>query len=67
MEDRVTELEIKVAHLDQTLLELSDALVKQQGYIERLEAGFKSLKEQLDSSGSGAESGDPAAEKPPHY
>ena len=67
MDERVTELEIKVAHLEHTLGELNDALVRQQGYIDQLERQVEGLKERLQSEGGAEPSGDPADEKPPHY
>ncbi len=67
MNDRVTELEIKVAHLEADLNDLNDALIRQDAVLEALDAQIERLQDRLDSAGGLAEDTDPAAEKPPHY
>ena len=67
MEDRVTELEIKVAHMEDYLDALNNSLIRQQAHIEALEARIEVLNDRLRASAglqvdTGAE-----AEKPPHY
>ena len=62
---RLEALEIKVAHLEQALQELSDVLYRHQRAIDALEGRHASLLERLEGA-----SGPPAAaefEIPPHY
>ena len=63
----MTDIEIKLAHLDQSVAELSDVLYAQQKLIDKLEANYKLLKERLDASADGADRADSQDEKPPHY
>ncbi len=67
MNDRVTELEIKVAHLEADLNALNDALIRQDAVLEALDAQIERLQDRLDSAGDLPEDTDPEAEKPPHY
>ena len=67
MQDQITELEIKVAHLEQALNELSDVMYRQQGQIERLEAGYEHLRQRVQEGGGADPGGQPEDEKPPHY
>lgn len=67
MQERITELEIKLAHLEQAINELSDVLYRQQGMLDRLETGFVSLQQRVNASPDAAANADPADEKPPHY
>ncbi|UCG71680.1 MAG: SlyX family protein [Chromatiales bacterium] len=66
-EDRLTEIEIKVAHLEQSLNELNDVLVRQQSYIDALERGFERLVDRLQAGNETQTDSDPAVDKPPHY
>jgi SlyX protein len=67
MRDRLTEIEIKIAHMEQAVNELSDVLYHQQQLIERLETGLEKLAENLASAGEGPTQTDAADQKPPHY
>jgi SlyX protein len=67
MQERITELEIKLAHLEQAVNELSDVLYRQQGMLERLESSYESLQQRVNSAGDAASNPDPEDEKPPHY
>jgi uncharacterized coiled-coil protein SlyX len=67
MQERIDDIEIKLAHLEQALNELSDVLYQQQGLIERLEAGYEGLRQRMHSGGEPADSQNPADDKPPHY
>jgi len=67
MQDRLTEIEIKIAHVEQTVNELNDVIVKQQAYIDSLERGMERLKERLQTDVGVEGGGDPLEEKPPHY
>jgi len=65
MSERVTEIEIKLAHLEQALNEMSDVIYAQQSAIDRLERAYEQLRQRVENSAAG---GDPDAdEKPPHY
>ena len=67
MEDRVTELEIKVAHMEDYLDTLNNSLIRQQAHIEALEARIELLNDRLQASASLQEENGPEGEKPPHY
>jgi SlyX protein len=67
MSDRLTEIEIKIAHVEQAINELSDAMYQQQMLIERLENGFSQLKDRLVAADKSPAGNDPGNEKPPHY
>jgi uncharacterized coiled-coil protein SlyX len=64
---RLDAIEIKLAHLERALTELSDALVHQQRDIDLLSAANRQLRGQLEAleADHGASAGD--FEKPPHY
>lgn len=66
-DDRLTEIEFKLAHQDQTLLELNDVITDQQARIMRLEQLCESLTDRLQSlADAGSEDGG-RHEVPPHY
>jgi SlyX protein len=67
MQDRVTELEIKVAHMEDDLNVLSDTIVRLQSHVERLELALERVRDRLDAATEAGPEGDPADEKPPHY
>jgi len=74
---RLDLIEIKLAHLERAVTELSDALIDQQRDIELLSARNRQLQGQLElleaGSGGGGEGGSAEGgasagfEKPPHY
>ena len=66
-EERFIDLETRLAHQDQLLHELNDAVTDQQAKIMHLEELCRSLIDRVRSIGDGGESGDPADERPPHY
>ncbi len=66
MQERITDIEIQLAHLEQSLQELSDTMYRQQQDIDRLERKFEVLQQRLESAGETGASPD-AVEKPPHY
>ena len=66
-ENRVTELEIKIAYQEDLLHELNKIVGQQQHQISRLEATCKMLSDRIKSlscEGGGSENFD---EVPPHY
>lgn len=66
MQERITDIEIKLAHLEQALQEISDVMYRQQQDIERLDQKLERLQEGMSSEGAAGASPD-AVEKPPHY
>ena len=67
-EDRLLELETKLAFQENTVNELSDQLYVQQRRIEELELSCKYLLNQLtEMADNEGNEGGPANDKPPHY
>jgi len=67
MNDRTTEIEIKLAHMEQALNELSDVIYAQQNVLDKLNSSHTALRQRLfnlEGSGDGSENNN---EKPPHY
>lgn len=67
MDERLTEIEIKLAHVEQSLQELSDVVYRHDGLLERLEKSLGRLRDQLESGEAPSDNAGPADEKPPHY
>lgn len=66
-EDRLTELEIKFAFVEQLLGELNDALTTESARVTQLERQLEVLKGRL-SAATANSPGDPRTEPPPpHY
>ncbi len=66
-EERLVDIEVKLAHQDQLLIDLNDVVTKQQEKIMMLEELCGSLVDRVRSIGE-AGSGDAAQdERPPHY
>jgi len=63
---RLEAIEIKLAHLERSLQELGETVMRQQREIAALATRNRSLSDQMQALGTG---GDGAAqyEKPPHY
>lgn len=66
-ENRIVELEIKMAHAERIIEDLSEGIYRQQLQIEKLEQGLQQLSKKLQSNTSGELDIGPANEKPPHY
>lgn len=66
-EERIIAIETKLAHQEQTLIELNDALANQQDSIITLERLCASIAERLRSLDDGESSSPPDDERPPHY
>ena len=64
LERRINELEMRLAHQDKTIGELSDLITAQWKKTEALERQLKRHGEELQSL---SESDAPAHQKPPHY
>jgi len=65
-DDRLTEIEIKLAHAEQAINEMSDVLYAQQALLEKLDLSLSSLRQRISSIEGGPE-GTSGDEKPPHY
>ncbi len=67
-EDRLIDIETKLAYQEQTIKELSDVIYNQQREIDQLKTVYKNLAiegQELKKSILGTTP--PADEKPPHY
>lgn len=65
-DQRLIEIETRVAWQDDALRQLSDALARQQRDIDRLQRLCQALQSQLEAAVDGSRSA-PANEPPPHY
>lgn len=66
IEQRLIELETKIAYQDKIIEDLSEVIYKQQQQLTGFEKSLSNLKNQLDSFQSG-DSEIRGHEKPPHY
>lgn len=66
-EDRLIDIESKLAHQDQLLVELNEVVTEQQGRIMQLEQLSASLIERVRAIGDAAPEEGPVDERPPHY
>lgn len=70
-EDRIDELEIKLAFQDDTIEALNKVITEQDKRLLLLEESvrrlYQELKEKEDQDGAGIEGYNPAHEVPPHY
>ena len=64
---RLDELEIRIAHQDQTIEDLNAAITAQWTLIERLEARLARLGERVAESERAAGEAAPVDRPPPHY
>ncbi|MEQ1802744.1 MAG: SlyX family protein [Gammaproteobacteria bacterium] len=65
---RLEALEIKCAHLEQAVQELSDVVYRQQQQLDRVLARNQDLALQIEALEAAADApGSPRAEIPPHY
>ncbi len=67
MEDRLIELESKLAHQDQTLHELNEVVTDQQSRLMQLEQLCVSLAEKVQAMGEAMPAASGGDERPPHY
>jgi uncharacterized coiled-coil protein SlyX len=65
--DRLDAIEIKLSHLEASLQDLDQALVRQQGEIELLAARNRAIEQQLDELANGGGQAGIGFERPPHY
>ena len=66
-EDRLVDIESKLAHQDQLMLELNDVVTAQQAKIMQLEQLCSSLLERVRSISEAMPGDAQADERPPHY
>ena len=66
-EERLVNIEIKLAHQDQLLIELNDVITKQQEKIMKLEELYGSLVNRVRSIGESLPGDADPDERPPHY
>lgn len=66
-EDRLVDIESKLAFQEDLVEELNKTIYQQQQRIERLEAICEALAKQVRSLGDARQDGMPANERPPHY
>jgi len=63
---RLEAIEIKLAHLERSLQELGETVMRQQRAMDALLARHRTMQSQLEMLESGAPGSNPL-EKPPHY
>jgi SlyX protein len=66
-EDRLINIETKLAHQEQLLFELNEVLTEQQARLMQLEQLSSSLLERVRAIGEATPEGEPTEERPPHY
>ena len=66
-ENRLIEIESKLAHQEQLVFELNEVVTEQQSKIMQLEQLCKSLVERIRSLGEATPGDAPADDRPPHY
>ncbi len=66
-EQRLIEIETRIAYQEDAQRELNDALVRQQQEIERLTRLCLSVQASLAGLAQAGQAPTPADEKPPHY
>ncbi|MGH8784916.1 MAG: SlyX family protein [Cupriavidus necator] len=67
MDDRINELEIKLAFQEDLLDTLNSTVARQQQQIDLLQEQFRALYQQVRSAANTAAETDPQQEIPPHY
>lgn len=66
-QERLIEIETKIAYQEQTVKELNEAICQQQNQIDQLQATCNLLIKRLTSLADTLPANDPLDEKPPHY
>ncbi len=66
-EARLTDLEAKIAHQEQSILELSEEIYRQQKQLTRLEQTCQTLLDQARAISESRGPANPGPEQPPHY
>ena len=66
-DDRLVDIESRLAHQDQQLLDLDDVVTAQQARIMQLEQLCESLLDRVRAIGEALPGEPPGDERPPHY
>jgi len=66
-EERIIDIESRLAHQDQLLNELNDVVTQQQAKIMQLDELCKALITRVRTMGDAIPGGAPGEERPPHY
>jgi len=66
-EERLIELESRIAHQDHSIHTLGEEVYRQQKKLDHLEATCNFLAEQLKAQTGASSPANPADEMPPHY
>lgn len=66
-DERLVDIESKLAHQDQLLIELNDVITDQQAKIMKLEELYAALVERVRSMGEALPGDTSQDERPPHY
>ena len=67
MTDRLDQIEVRMAFLEQANTQLSDSLIHQQQQLKALRAQLESLLQRLEAEQASTTAWTPQDEKPPHY
>lgn len=67
MKERITELELRSMHQENTLQELNDTVIRQEQTIERIEQELAILRHQVGAMAPLATRDSDQEEPPPHY
>ena len=67
MENRVTELEIRLTHLEDTIDVLNKTIIKQHGEIDTLQLQVSQLEKKIKASQSSPVAHESEETPPPHY
>lgn len=67
MDDRLTELEVKMAHQDQQIADLSEMVSEQWNLIQRLGTLLSKADARIESLENNSPTDNQFDEKPPHY
>lgn len=67
MTDRLDQIEVRMAFLEQANTELSDTVYKQQQELKSLRAQLQSLLQRIEAEQAQTTTWTPQDEKPPHY
>jgi SlyX protein len=66
-DERLIEIESRIAHQDHSIQAMGDEIYRQQKKLDHLEATCNFLVEQLKTQAGAASPADSGNEKPPHY
>jgi len=67
MEDRITDLEIRLTHQEAALEEMNDVLLAQHTLIGKLQDDITRLRQQLQDNNTGGVTEQANEPPPPHY